>query len=79
MQSADKLPARPKTDEDVTIEVNLGAVAETLHTAAKSLLEKEVTAQSLNAACNAAQQISNLIRTHLEGKRLNARLKALKG
>jgi hypothetical protein len=57
------------------ISINVGDVCNTLHVAAKSLLEKEVTSASLNAACNAASQIANLVKVHLEAKRLMARLK----
>ncbi|NJO18782.1 MAG: hypothetical protein HC838_00160 [Spirulinaceae cyanobacterium RM2_2_10] len=82
MQGSNKLPTRSpqnENDSDIRVDVNLGDVANTLHTAAKELLKKEVTAATLNAACNAAQQITHLVRTHLEAKRLSYRLKTLKG
>lgn len=80
MRNDDKLPVK-KEDKEIEIicnSVDLGGMANTLHIAAKALLDKEVSAVSLNAACNAAQQISHLIRTHLEAQRIRARLRALK-
>jgi hypothetical protein len=56
-----------------------GAVAKTLHQAAEQLLAKEITPSSVNAACNCAQQIVNLIKVHLEAERLAVRLKNLRG
>lgn len=55
-------------------EVDVGGIAKTLHEAAKSLLDKEVSAVNVNAACNAAHQISQLIRTVMEARRLEERL-----
>lgn len=75
-----KLPQRQAPQEkSLNQEFDTGGIARTLHDAAKQLLAKEVTASSVNAACNCAQQIANLIRVHLEAERLSVRLKNLKG
>lgn len=50
-------------------------VAKTLHTAMEEMLKKEISPASLNAACNCAQQITNILRLHLDAKRLKSRLK----
>lgn len=58
-----------------TQEFDTGKVARTLHAAMESLLEKEISASSINAACNCAQQITNILRLHLEANRLKAKMK----
>lgn len=72
MSSSDKrLPAKVEEFEGF----NSGDVAKTLHIAMEKMLEKEITPSSLNAACNCAQQITNILRLHLDAKRLTTRLK----
>lgn len=52
-----------------------GKVARTLHSAMEKILEKEISPASINAACNCAQQITNILKLHLEARRLKTKMR----
>lgn len=48
-------------------------VVTTLNSLMNRVTEKDVTADTVNAACNCASQITQLLRVHLEVERLKIR------
>jgi hypothetical protein len=51
-------------------------VVSTLHKLMNKVTDLECTAQTVNAACNCASQITQLLRVHLDVERLKNRYKA---
>lgn len=81
MEEDNKLVSRPqaavvlrKKETEEWVAYDIGAVAKTLHNGMERILEKEISPASLNAAANAAQQITNIIRLHIEAKRVKHKM-----
>ena len=63
-----------RENQNVSEIFNSRAVAKTLLNLMDRVTEKECSSDTVNAACNCATQIINLIKVHLEVERLNKRV-----
>jgi hypothetical protein len=56
-------------------EFNTKAVVTTLHQLMGDVNKEKITADTVNAACNCAGRIADILRLHLDAARLSAKIK----
>jgi hypothetical protein len=63
----------PQRNEEMPEVFNTKEVVTTLNSLMNRVTEKECTSETVNAACNCAHQITQLLRVHLDVERLKRR------